>query len=102
MELPKQRPLHIKIINGEAIECELGEPGEIYIKGPMVIKEYWDNSEVNQASFTDGYWHSGDIGMMDTEGFVYIRDRKKDMIIRVGEKIFSIEVEDVLKNHPDF
>ena len=91
----------IKIIDPEGEECPIGESGELYIKGPMVIKEYWDNPTANQTSFTDGYWHSGDLGTQDEDGFVYIRDRKKDMINRAGEKIFSIEVEDVLKAHPD-
>jgi long-chain acyl-CoA synthetase len=91
----------IKIVNPHGQDCEIGELGELYIKGPMVIKEYWDNPQANQTSFTDGYWHSGDIGIIDAEGFVYIRDRMKDMINRAGEKIFSIEVEDVLKSHPD-
>ncbi|MCJ1907958.1 class I adenylate-forming enzyme family protein [Planococcus ruber] len=91
----------IKIMDSEGNECEPGESGELYIKGPMVVKEYWDNPEANLSSFTDGYWHSGDLGIMDDEGYIYIRDRKKDMINRAGEKIFSIEVEDVLKSHPD-
>lgn len=91
----------IKVMDSEGNECIPGESGELYIKGPMVIKEYWDNPEANQSSFTDGYWHSGDLGIMDDEGYIYIRDRKKDMINRAGEKIFSIEVEDVLKSHPD-
>ncbi|AQQ54724.1 class I adenylate-forming enzyme family protein [Planococcus lenghuensis] len=91
----------IKIMDSEARECQPGEIGELYIKGPMVIKEYWENPEANEENFTDGYWHSGDLGMMDEENYVYIRDRKKDMINRAGEKIFSIEVEDVLKEHPD-
>lgn len=54
----------------------------------------------NESSFTDGYWHSGDIGMKDEEGYFYIFDRKKDMINRGGENVFSIEVEDVLKSFP--
>ncbi|WP_142826928.1 class I adenylate-forming enzyme family protein [Planococcus soli] len=91
----------IKIMDPEGRECTPGESGELYIKGPMVIKEYWDNPMANQNSFTDGYWHSGDLGIQDDAGFIYIRDRKKDMINRAGEKIFSIEVEDVLKAHPD-
>lgn len=91
----------IKIIDMEGKECPTGESGELYIKGPMIIKEYWDNPAANQSSFTDGYWHSGDLGIQDEDGFIYIRDRKKDMINRAGEKIFSIEVEDVLKAHPD-
>lgn len=89
----------IKIINNNGQECKPGEVGELYIKGPMVIKEYWNNQEANNNSFTDGYWHSGDIGTVDEDGFFYILDRKKDMINRGGEKVFSIEVEDVLKKH---
>lgn len=91
----------IKIVDPEGRMVPPGESGELYIKGPMIIKEYWDNPAANQSSFTDGYWHSGDLGIMDTDGYVYIRDRKKDMINRGGEKIFSIEVEDALKSHPD-
>jgi long-chain acyl-CoA synthetase len=87
----------IKIMNAEGEECKVGEVGELYIKGPMVIQEYWRNEEANLKSFSNGYWQSGDIGTMDEEGYFYILDRKKDMINRGGEKIFSIEVEDVLK-----
>ncbi|WEG15200.1 class I adenylate-forming enzyme family protein [Alkalihalophilus pseudofirmus] len=89
----------IKIMNANGEECALEEVGELYIKGPMVIKEYWKNPEANEINFTDGYWHSGDLGMMDRDGFIYIRDRIKDMINHGGEKIFSIEVEDALKKH---
>ncbi|WP_044895691.1 class I adenylate-forming enzyme family protein [Bacillus alveayuensis] len=89
----------IKVVKENGEECRVNEIGELFIKGPMVIKEYWNNPEANEKNFTDGYWHSGDIGFMDEDGFVYVRDRKKDMINRGGEKIFSIEVEDVLKSH---
>lgn len=89
----------ILIMNAEGEECQVGEIGELYIKGPMVIKEYWRSEAANLKSFTDGYWQSGDLGKMDEDGYFYILDRKKDMINRGGEKIFSIEVEDVLKKH---
>ncbi|MFT4414769.1 class I adenylate-forming enzyme family protein [Fredinandcohnia humi] len=89
----------IKIVNQNGEECPIGEIGELYIKGPMVIKEYWRNPEANETSFTDGYWHSGDMGYVDEDGYFYICDRKKDMINRAGEKVFSIEVEDMLKKH---
>lgn len=91
----------IKIMDTEGKECPNGTPGELYIKGPMIIKEYWENEKANAENFSDGFWKSGDLGVMDEDGFVYIRDRKKDMINRAGEKIFSIEVEDVLKSHSD-
>lgn len=89
----------IKVMNQSGEECKPGESGELYIKGPMVIKEYWDNVPANRSSFSEGFWKSGDIGFVDKEGYFYIQDRMKDMINRAGEKIFSIEVEDVLKSH---
>ncbi|MFC4024069.1 class I adenylate-forming enzyme family protein [Oceanobacillus longus] len=91
----------IKIINEKNEECEVDEEGEILIKGPMVIKGYWNKPEENENSFLDGYWKSGDIVKKDKDGYFYILDRKKNMINRAGEKIYSIEVEDVLKNHPE-
>lgn len=91
----------IKIIDLNDNELGPNQVGELLIKGPMVIRGYWDNPEANETSFVDGYWRSGDIAKMDDDGFVYILDRKKDMINRGGEKVFSIEVEDVLKKHPE-
>jgi long-chain acyl-CoA synthetase len=91
----------IKIINDDGELCKPGEVGELLVKGPMVIPFYWDNEEANKISFSDGFWHSGDLATIDSEGFLYIMDRKKDMINRGGEKIYSIEVENVLYSHPD-
>ena len=71
------------------------------LKGPMVAKGYWNNPEVTQESFIGGFWRSGDIGRMDAEGFVYVLDRRKDMLNRCGYKTFSIEVENTLVEHPD-
>ncbi|MBS4215161.1 class I adenylate-forming enzyme family protein [Neobacillus rhizophilus] len=90
----------LKIVNEEMEECTANEIGELLIKGPMVVKGYWNNDKANSSAFIDGYWLSGDIAMIDEDGFVYIMDRKKDMINRGGEKIFSIEVENALYNHP--
>jgi long-chain acyl-CoA synthetase len=91
----------LKVIDSDDRELGINEIGELLIKGPMVIGEYWDNPQANETSFVDGYWRSGDIAKIDEEGYVYILDRKKDMINRGGEKVYSIEVEDVLKRHPD-
>ncbi|WP_240613522.1 class I adenylate-forming enzyme family protein [Pueribacillus theae] len=90
----------LKIVNEDLEECGPNEVGELLIKGPMVVEGYWDNDEANRTAFIDGYWISGDMARMDEEGFVYIMDRKKDMINRGGEKIFSVEVENALYNHP--
>jgi acyl-CoA synthetase (AMP-forming)/AMP-acid ligase II len=77
-----------------------GIPGEIWIRGPMVVPGYWRKPEANQQSFSDGFWHSGDIGAIDAEGFVRVFDRVKDMINRGGYKVFSAEVENALAYHP--
>ena len=69
---------------------------EIWIRGPMVVPGYWRDAEATRASFTAGYWHSGDVGSIDAEGFLRLVDRKKDMINRGGYKIYSVEVENVL------
>jgi long-chain acyl-CoA synthetase len=66
----------------------------------MVVKGYWGKPEANAASFTDGFWHSGDIGALDADGFLRVFDRAKDMINRGGYKIFSAEVENALAYHP--
>ena len=73
---------------------------EIWIRGPMVVKGYWEDPEATAHEFTDGYWHSGDAGDIDAEGYVQVRDRKKDMINRGGYKVYSAEVEGVLAEHP--
>lgn len=90
----------IKIVNENNVEIGMKEVGELLIKGPMVIEGYWNNEEANKKSFIDDYWASGDVAMMDEDGFIYIMDRKKDMIIRGGEKVYSVEVESVLYSHP--
>src|SRR3954471_6457109 len=73
---------------------------ELWIRGPMVVKGYWEDAEATARAITDGFWHSGDIGSIDAEGYVRVHDRKKDMINRGGYKVFSAEVESVLAEHP--
>jgi len=90
----------VRVVDGDGKDVPPGAPGEIWIRGPMVVKGYWGKPEANAAGFTDGFWHSGDIGSLDAEGFVRIFDRLKDMINRGGYKIFSAEVENALAYHP--
>ncbi len=78
-----------------------GETGELWLRGPMVAKGYWRNPQATRESFVDGYWRSGDVGRMDAQGFIYVLDRRKDMLNRGGYKIFSVEVENALCGHPD-
>jgi acyl-CoA synthetase (AMP-forming)/AMP-acid ligase II len=78
-----------------------GEQGELWIRGPNVVPGYWNNPQATAASFTDGFWRSGDVGSIDSNGFVKILDRTKDMINRGGYKVFSAEVENVLCSHDE-
>ncbi|WP_193777929.1 AMP-binding protein [Streptomyces sp. E5N298] len=75
--------------------------GELCVRGPVVTAGYWNNPQATASAFVDGWLHTGDIGSVDTDGFVRVLDRLKDMIIRGGENIYSIEVEGVLAGHPE-
>ena len=86
----------IKVMDELGRELPPGHDGELWIAGPMVSPGYWRNPDATAASFVGGYWRSGDIGSIDAEGYVRIADRKKDMIIRGGFKIYPAEVESVL------
>ena len=76
-----------------------GERGEIVMRGPKVFKGYWRDPEATAAAFAGGWFHSGDIGVRDDDGYLYIVDRLKDMIVSGGENIASSEVERVLYEH---
>ena len=81
-------------------ELPVGEIGELWARGPMVVKGYWKNPEATAETFVDGWVKTGDLARLDEEGWCYIADRAKDMIIRGGENIYSSEVENVLYDHP--
>jgi len=91
----------IKIITSDGAECAAGEVGEICVKGPQVIKGYWNNPEATASTIVDNWLHTGDLGYVDEDGFLYVVDRIKDMLLRGGENIYCIEVESALFNHPD-
>lgn len=78
-----------------------GEVGELCVRGPSIVRGYWDDPEATADTFREGWLHTGDLAFADAEGFVTIVDRMKDMLIRGGENIHCIEVEDVLFAHPD-
>lgn len=81
-------------------ELPLGEVGELWAKGPMIVKGYWNQPQATAETFVDGWVRTGDLARLDEEGYLYIVDRAKDIIIRGGENIYSSEVEDVLYAHP--
>ena len=90
----------IRIMDDEEREAPPGQSGEVWISGPMVVPCYWNNPQATAQSFCGGYWKSGDIGTVDSTGFLRVHDRKKDMINRGGYKVFSVEVENCLMGHP--
>ena len=90
----------VKIVDPDGSEVATGEVGELWIKGPNVVKGYWHKPAATAETFTDGWVRTGDLARVDEEGFLYIVDRAKDMLIRGGENVYSVEVEDVLYEHP--
>ncbi|MGD0820043.1 MAG: long-chain fatty acid--CoA ligase [Desulfomonilia bacterium] len=77
-----------------------GDPGEIIMKGPLIMKEYWNNPEETKGQLVDGWLHTGDIAQMDEDGYLFIVDRKKDMIIAGGFNIYPREIDEILYQHP--
>jgi long-chain acyl-CoA synthetase len=90
----------IKIVGADGKEVPTGETGEVLIKGPIIMPGYWGKPEETAKSVRDGWLHTGDIGRVDEEGYLYITDRAKDMIIRGGENIYCVEIENRLVEHP--
>ncbi|TGX44709.1 long-chain fatty acid--CoA ligase [Sphingomonas naasensis] len=91
--------LQIRSVEGDR-ELAVGEVGELWARGPMIVKGYWNKPEATAATFVDGWVRTGDLARLDEDGFLYIVDRAKDIVIRGGENIYSSEVEDVLYAHP--
>ena len=77
-----------------------GETGEIWFRAPSLIRGYWNRPEATAETIVDGWLRSGDIGRIDAEGFVYVSDRAKDMVLRGGENIYCAEVEAAIYEHP--
>ena len=92
--------LDVKVAGPDDAPVEAGATGEILLRGPKVVSGYWNNPEATAAAFTaDGWFRTGDVGHLDKDGYLYIDDRKKDMIVSGGENVASSEVERVLYEH---
>ena len=99
---PPVPTVSVKIVGDDGQELGVGETGEVCITGPILMAGYWNKPEATaEAIDADGWLHTGDVGHLDDEGFLFITDRKKDMIIRGGENIYSVEIEQRLVNHPE-
>jgi long-chain acyl-CoA synthetase len=90
----------MKVVDEDDREVADGELGEILLRGPNILKAYYKNAEATETAFRSGWFHTGDIGYRDFDGFYYIVDRKSDMIIRGGENIYPREIDEVLYQHP--
>jgi acyl-CoA synthetase (AMP-forming)/AMP-acid ligase II len=91
---------HIKILDENGNECPVGEPGEVYIRAEGMIDEYYKNDDATKEAWRDDYFTVGDVGYFDEDGYLYISDRKKDMIISGGVNIYCAEIENVIHSHP--
>ncbi len=93
--------VELSIQNEEGELLARGETGEVCAKGGNLMTEYWKKPEATDEAFLDGWYHTGDAGYLDDDGFLFLVDRVKDMIITGGENVYSVEVENAIASHPD-
>ena len=92
--------VEVRIFDPEDREVPVGQIGEIVTRSDLVMKGYWRNPEATAETLRNGWLHTGDVGRMDENGYVFLMDRSKDMIVSGGENIYPREVEEVLARHP--
>ena len=92
--------LELSVRDPEGNDLPVGERGEIWFKGPHLIRGYWNKPEATAETLVDGWLRSGDLGRIDEDGFVYVEDRAKDMVLRAGENVYCAEVEAAIYEHP--
>jgi long-chain acyl-CoA synthetase len=92
--------VELRVTDAEGRVLGPDEVGEIWFRGPNLIRGYWNKPEATAETIVDGWLRSGDIGRIDEEGFVYVQDRAKDMVLRAGENVYCAEVEAALYEHP--
>jgi acyl-CoA synthetase (AMP-forming)/AMP-acid ligase II len=89
----------VRIVNEAGQVCAPGEPGEVLVRGAHVMREYWNRPEATAETIVDGWLHTGDVAVVDADGFIFIQDRIKDMIISGGENVYPAEIENLLMAH---
>jgi long-chain acyl-CoA synthetase len=92
--------VQVRLVDEHGNEVTGGSPGELEVKGPNVMKGYWNLPEATDAAIKDGWFSTGDIAVVDDDGYYYVVDRKKDLIIRGGYNVYPREIEEVLHEHP--
>jgi len=90
----------VKVVREDGSDASPGEEGEMWVKGDQVFLGYWRNPDATEESYTDGWFHTGDVARWNEDGYLWIVDRKKDMIVSGGENVYPREVEEVLYKHP--
>ena len=93
--------MELRIVDGAGREVGVGEVGEIVLRGPVVMRGYWNKPEATVQATREGWMHTGDAAYADAEGYVFIYDRVKDMIVTGGENVYPAEVENAIFGHPD-
>ena len=93
--------LELRTVDAQDRDVPVGEPGEVLVRGPQVVPGYWRRPEDTARAFTDGWFHTGDVGRLDADGYLTLVDRLKDLILVAGENVFPGEVEAALREHPD-
>ncbi|HVL65270.1 MAG TPA: long-chain fatty acid--CoA ligase [Actinomycetota bacterium] len=92
--------VELRVVGDDMEDVEVGDPGEVVVRGPNVFAGYWKRPDETERAFTDGWFHTGDIGVIDEEGYLFLVDRKRDLIIVSGFNVYPSEVEDALVAHP--
>jgi acyl-CoA synthetase (AMP-forming)/AMP-acid ligase II len=92
--------IDVRVVDLVGNDVEPGLPGEVITRGPHLFSGYWNRPDATSSAIREGWFHTGDIAEVDAEGFIYIKDRSKDMIISGGENVYPAEVEEVLYAHP--
>ena len=91
----------VRIVDENGQDCQPNEQGEVWVSGPHIMKEYWNRPDATEETLVDGWLRTGDVAAQDEDGFVYIQDRIKDMIISGGENVYPAEIENVISAHPE-
>ncbi len=97
---PAIKNVEIKLVDDNDVEVGKGEVGEVVAKGPNIFLGYWNRPEATEEAFRGGWFHTGDMGRFDEDGYLYIVDRKKDMVVVSGYNVYPIEIENVVMRHP--
>jgi long-chain acyl-CoA synthetase len=88
--------MDVRVLDGDDLEAPVGEIGEVCVRGPAVMLGYWEREEATAEALRNGWLHTGDLGRMDEQGYIFLMDRAKDMIITGGSNVYAVEVEAVL------